>query len=648
MRHCFRQVATILAAALISISVAASITDLPIKTINGKRYYYYEVQPHETVYALCNRFGISREAMIEANPSVGDGLKAGQTLIFPVEASQPAAAPSTYMVQKDETGYGISRKFNMSLDDFYKLNPSAKDGLKAGQYVMVYQSHSRPGNATQPDAQAASKTATQQRSYTIAAGETLYHISQANGLTLSELLAANPSLNPESYAAGQVIVIPSKAETSGVKQDVADKKISSSNRYEVKEGDTFYGIAHAHGLTVEQLQAANSAIGVLQPGMILDIPQGCDETADNASDVTTPSVLIPGQTVDTMTVAIVMPFTGNDTRASQSIEFLRGFTLAVDSLQGVGTPVRLLVYDTKGTNDDLKELFRSSQIKQANVVVAPNITSQLNVYNRFAQKYNIYLLNLFGIKDDAYKTNPYVLNGNIPTEDMYDKAIDHYMTRYYDVTPVFLKRKNGKDDKDEFVAEFKKKLDSKGIKYHEIEYTDKLSDVTLNKLPGGKSYSFIPNTSNVAELQTFIDAVISYRDSHLDQGSASVWGYPEWLKIRGENLKKLHNANTLIFSRFYSVENDYDEERLEDKYQKWYGVRIADKVPRSGTLGFDTGMFLLKALTANGGDFSKYTPAYEGLQNGYNFEQIPGGGFINKQLFMINFAPGEFITKTGI
>lgn len=647
MRHFFRKVATILAFAAVSLSLTASITDLPVKTINGKQYYYYTVQAKETVYSLCKRLNITKEAMLESNPSVADGLKAGQTLVFPVESAGASRhATTTYMVQKDETGYGISRKFGMTTDEFYQLNPNARDGLKAGQYVTVC---SKPTDSPSSASKETEGIAGSGDKYTIAPGETLYSIAQRHGVTLRDLLAANPSVNPESYEAGQEIVIPKDPSNhSSAESIISIVKPTDGNRYEVKEGDTFYGIAHSHGLSVEQLKGANPSIDILKAGMVIEIPQGCDEI-NGGYGMTEPGPVAVVASADTMTIAVVMPFSSGDSRGSQAVEFIRGFMLAVDSLRSEGSPVRVTILDNPGTESEVKALLKRPALRNANVIVAPNAVGQLELFSRFAKDNKVYLLNLFGIKDQSYKTNPYMMNGNISHEDMYEKAINYYLSRYSDVVPVFIKRKDGKEDKSEYVVQFKEKLKENGSKYHEIEYVDKLSEITLNKLPEGNSYAFIPNTSNVAELQTFIDAINSFRDSHPEQvAGATLWGYPEWLKIRGENLRKLHNVNTLIFSRFFSVEKNDDEEILQNKFEKWYGTRIVDKAPKSGTLGFDTGMFLLKALSANGGDFTKFTPAYDGLQNGYNFVRVPDGGWINNELFMINFAPGEFIMKHGI
>lgn len=597
MTHCLKRTGLLLAAAVVALSVMAGIGDLPVKTVNGKRYHYYEVQPKETVYSLCRRFGITREELIKTNPSVEDGLKANQMLLFPVEKESDSPAGSiTYMVQKNETGYGISRKFDMTLDEFYQLNPSARDGLKAGQVVYV----SRPGSSVKEEStdveEERNKILPSDR-HTIAPGETLYQIGRKYGITVEQILAANPGLDAVRYEAGQIITLPQVCP-----EEVADG-------------------------TAETPET---------PGL------PSDDLIDDSPVVVA---------ADTMVIAIALPFnTGGkrDARAERAIEFYRGFVLAVDSMRTQGTPIRLLTYDTKNSDDVVAKILRDRYLKTSNLIIAPDLASHVSEFAKYALENKINLLNLFVVKYDDYLTNPYVMHANIPHDTMYGKAIKYFIGTYPDVTPVFIKRKEGKDDKAEFVALFKAELNKIGRKYHEIEYAEKLSPVTLEKLPEGVSYSYIPNSSNMSEFQTFIDAIVKDKENRPESIGPSLWGYSEWLTARGNNAKRLHDANTLVFSRFYSVENNDEENALQDKFQAWYGINVQDKIPKQGTYGFDTGIFLIRALSANGGDFSRFTPIYNGVQNAFDFIRVPDGGWVNNEMFMINFAPGEFTTKLGI
>ena len=227
--HLIKKLTLSAIALIMAFSAQAQLNTLPVKTVNGREYYYYKVKKQETLYSLSHRFGISREDFVRYNPTADDGLKEGQELLFPVSlASKPAetktrpaaqkpqsntenrqsSSPSTiatHIVAHGETAYGVSSAYGMTLEQFYTLNPSTRDGLREGQQVKVLVKG------------VASSTAAAGR-HTIAPHETLYKIARDHGITITQLLLANPDLDENHYEAGQVIMVPAAT----LKEDVAE------------------------------------------------------------------------------------------------------------------------------------------------------------------------------------------------------------------------------------------------------------------------------------------------------------------------------------------------------------------------------------------------------------------------------------------
>lgn len=127
----------IMAVAMSILSINASVYELPIKVVDGKEYYYYQVKPKETMYSLSHRFEMSQEEMIKYNPSLVDGLKSGAILYFPVDELSYIDMPIVHKVAKGESVYGISKQYGMLIDDLLRLNPSAKDGIKVGEELVI-------------------------------------------------------------------------------------------------------------------------------------------------------------------------------------------------------------------------------------------------------------------------------------------------------------------------------------------------------------------------------------------------------------------------------------------------------------------------------------------------------------------------------
>ncbi len=128
--------------------------DLPVKTVNGKQYYYYRIQPKETIYSLTNKLGINRGDIVKYNPSAADGLRAGDTLYFPTSEFDSTKADNTsqqavngrltYKVSKGETLYSIAKRHNVTTERLTELNPSVRDGLKAGSILVIYDGSETP------------------------------------------------------------------------------------------------------------------------------------------------------------------------------------------------------------------------------------------------------------------------------------------------------------------------------------------------------------------------------------------------------------------------------------------------------------------------------------------------------------------------
>lgn len=104
------------------------------------------------------------------------------------------------------------------------------------------------------------QTAFADTTYTVRAGDTLSKIAHNSGVSLNELLSANPSItNPSLIFVGQKITIPS----------------TKSVKYTVRRGDTMWGIAQKYEISLAELQKANPQISDfsrISVGQVITIP----------------------------------------------------------------------------------------------------------------------------------------------------------------------------------------------------------------------------------------------------------------------------------------------------------------------------------------------------------------------------------------
>ena len=630
----------------VATAVGAGITTLPVKSVNGKKYHYYTGQPHETLYALSKQFGVSESEILKLNPSASEGLKAGQELILGVAKSSPvatSAATGTYEVKKQETAYGISKRFGLTLDEFYALNPEAKDGVKEGQVVIV-----KGPAAKQPTKQTETKAKKSGKTHVIAEHETLYQIARDNNIPLSDLLAANPGLDAARYSAGTEIVIPTakETETKVAKTVVAVQSSESKGDYKVKAGDTFYGIATRHGISTEQLYAANPGIDILKEGMTIKLPDACDEKTEAPSGSETKLATVSGNPI---TIAVALPFQ-IDQKAKHNknmVEFYRGFLMAVDSMRNMGQPIHILTYDTKGTDEGLQEILANPDLKKANAIVAPDNAEHLKALNQFGLDNRIAVMNIFNNRDSAFYTNPYAIQAALPRDDMYNRAAQAFIDNFDGFVPVILVSSDGRKEKTEFTDVVKAMLEKSGKNYKELPYSGTLTlEQLVNSLPATDKYAFLPASSHKDEFEKIATALQAYKDTRDFKNEVIVWGYPEWLANRTA-YEKMHELDCYIYSRT-DLPEPFMTESINEMYKKWFGPTMNMNYPRRSYMGFDTGMYLLRTVSATGGDFEKLLPYVQSITMPVTLKRYQGGGLYNDELLLINLSPGETISKRSI
>lgn len=600
----------------IALSVSASsnadaIGDLPVTTVGGQPMHYYKVQPKETVYSLCNRFGITSEKLIELNPAVADGLKAYMTLYFPAKSAAGTAASNVivHKVEKNETIYGLSKRYNVSPELIIAQNPAVADGLRKDMIITIT-----------PDATTPAEPMPQ--------------------TPMRPVVKVNPD----------------------------------GNSHLVQPGETFYSIARAYGLTLSQLEDANPDIGILKAGDILNIPRGTTlaqtepekqaeaprrdliddpDTTYVAPVENTPIQLGPAiepPTVHPARIAVMLPFMLDekkmDKASQRATEFYKGFLVGVDSMKMDNAPIAVYTFDTSSSTDSIKAILARPELKTMQAIVAPDSETDFAEIARWGLENNVTIFNAFVVKDTLQMSNRKVLQGNLPTDDMYRTVTDAVIRNYPSANVVILSRHGGPSDKQDFVNCLTARLSESGRVPLYVNFTDRLKESDLDNLPTDKPLLFIPVSGRQTELNKMLHALVALKEKALIGDDVQLLGYPEWITFRGETLTQMQKLDATVYSRFYLDDGDPATKELDDKFTKWYGSAMQSGVPRQSIRGFDAAMYLIAALRANGGDFSRPVPMYTGVQNGYNFvEAAPGAGYINNVVYFITFHPGGMVNK---
>ena len=116
-------------------------------------------------------------------------------------------------------------------------------------------------------------------------GETIYSISRFYRVTAEELMNANSISDPSRLQAGRRLTIPSSA-FSDVNVSSSASTVSAAQvltDYRIVRGDTLFGIARAHGISLQNLLDMNkfSSNHVIRAGDVIKVPVG-NQSGSNA------------------------------------------------------------------------------------------------------------------------------------------------------------------------------------------------------------------------------------------------------------------------------------------------------------------------------------------------------------------------------
>ena len=180
---------------------------------------------------------------------------------------------SKHTVVKGETVSSIARNYKVTPNDLYQLNPDIFNGIKEGQVISIPNSVIKSQSKVVKSENNQSKSVDGIIYHTVEYGETKFGLSRRFGVSINELERQNPHI-VNMLQAGHQLEIRGGVDNNPTKFQNTKPNSSTSNfiTYEVLPGETLYGISRRYGLTVDDLMAENTLIGILQIGQVLRIP----------------------------------------------------------------------------------------------------------------------------------------------------------------------------------------------------------------------------------------------------------------------------------------------------------------------------------------------------------------------------------------
>ena len=252
--------------------------------LNGKEYYLHVVRKGEGLYRLGINYGVSQQEILEANDDITENLKIGQIVRIPIISGRNSDDKEInksrsyiyHTVEKGQTAFFVSRKYNVSLDVIYNNNPGSRERLVEGAILKI-----PVGESDKEEALSQNAPDDDFIFHTVKPQETLYALSREYNITVEKIKEVNPALQNGVLAIGSKVRIPANlinaASLTRTSEDNTQQFIEGSDYlyHTIQQGQTFYSIARQYQVREQDLHNANPGVTQenLKIGYALRVPR---------------------------------------------------------------------------------------------------------------------------------------------------------------------------------------------------------------------------------------------------------------------------------------------------------------------------------------------------------------------------------------
>ena len=443
--------------------------------------------------------------------------------------------------------------------------------------------------------------------HTVRRGQTLYMISKAYDVEVSDIIRENPEVK-EGIRSDQRLKIPRKGASEPVKK---------------------------------QTKTTNEEIVVVKPP-VPPPPESPKEDTTACDELT-------GGKGKTWTIALMMPLYLNEVElidvdklsksgirnqsSLQFIQFYEGFTLALDSLKQEKINLKVNVYDITKDTVRLKKLLRDPGLKKTDLIIGLLFNKPFQLVEEYAQANSIPLVNPVSERDQIVNGNPQVIKVQ-PGLKSQIRQLSAYLKKSYQNENILI-IKNEQYPAKEDAEELKRECFQLGISPQIMDgYISTLA--AFSKEKENVVIAFSDNRSYILDLVTKLN---EWRNDY----RITLIGLPRWDKMDNIEVDYLVNLKTHMVSSLFI---DYDRPEIRQFVRKFMGKYSTD--PQSlAFLGYDIAYYFASALNRYGSSFERCLPGFRMnlLQNDFHFTSTKGNGYLN-QNWEIYFYEDYFLRSS--
>ena len=579
---------------LFAIHIFAQDNRATNSNVQDMEIFYHTIERGQTVYSIAKMYDLMVIDIHRLNPGSENGIKAGDQLKIPQRRFEEKSILNVrsddnhtiHTIQKGETIFGLSRKYNVSEDRILQANP----GLSNATFSIGKKIRIPKAIVQKPVFEIVDNKGTREVYYTIPANETLYNICRRFKTTEDELLDLNPEL-AGGLRVGMTIRFPLRINENEIPVTPRPAPVVPATP------------------SVARLPASAAKIALLLPF-----------DAGNPK----PTEII--EYYEGMLLAV-------DSIRKQGF-FAELFVYEIGENDAAKT-MRLLQQ-------------KKEELSKVQLIIGGNTTEQIKLIADFAKQNRIKYIIPFDRNDKEVYDNPFIFLANTPPDYLNVTAAYAGANLFGKHNIIFIDTKDSLNQT-EFIKEFKQELKDRNISSKDAVYNaEKFEENTLSILSTTKPNMIMPVSRSLSALLKITPALRALAEMNPDY-NLTLFGYPWWQTYLQDCLDDFHTLNTYIYSYFYADISHPGMKQFYDNYKKWYSKSPSTTNFKYSMLGFDTGMFFFHALHKFGENFEEHLSElnYKSLQTGFKFERVnKNGGFINTNLYIVHFNRENSIIRS--
>ena len=386
----------------------------------------------------------------------------------------------------------------------------------------------------------------------------------------------------------------------------------------------------------------------LKKGDYIKIPWGAGQQPQGATAAAAPTPTAASKPADKdmrqreIRIGVMLPLHDKNGDGKRMVEYYRGVLMACDSLKlnGVSTDIRAWNLAEDG---DVSTILQDPHAADRDLIIGPLYSAQVKALGSFVKAHDIRLLIPCSINSTELYDNANIFqvyqNGNTLNESY----VYRFYQRFKNCHPILIDCNDTTSTKGGFTSALRRKLEQEGIAYSITNL--KSSEGMFQKCFSTTQRNVvILNTGRSQELNVAF-AKLNGLVMTNPKVQVSMFGYPEWLQYTRSHLDNYYKFDVYVPSTYYMDPLSSRTARLKQKYRWNFHQDMQNYPQRFAAMGFDQAYFMIRGLHLYGKSFSGaagmvgYTP----VQTPLHFERIGNGGMQNRAILFVHYTNDQFV-----